>query len=70
MLEGMAISGKELFAKQMVYAVNRKRQSKYIGGVENSLVQCQLLSQQDGVVAMTGIVLITFAIYRIVNGFY
>ena len=62
MLVGMAISGKELFAKQMVYAVNRKRQSKYIGGVENSLVQCQLLLQQDGAVAMTGIVPITFAI--------
>ena len=70
MLVGMAISGKGVFAKQMVYAVNRKRQSKYIGGVENSLVQCQLFSQQDGVVAMTGIVLITFEIPKIVNGSY
>ena len=70
MLAGMVISGKGVFAKQMVYEVNRKRQLKYIGGVENSLVQCQLLLQQDGVVAMTDIVLITFAIYRIANGFY
>jgi len=54
----------------MFYAVNRKKQIKYIVGAINSLVQFHLIIQQDGVVAMMGIVLITFAILKTANGFY
>jgi hypothetical protein len=70
MSAGMVISGKGVFAKQMVYAVSHKKQKKYIAGATNSLVQFHLIIQQDGVVAMMGIVLITFATLKIANGFY